>query len=149
MKRIPLAILVFIMLSGAAHAQTYSIDWHKISGGGAGADSNAVYSLTGSIGQQDAGIATNSGVYSITGGFEAVFAIETPGAPVLSLNLTATNSVIVSWPSPSSGFNLQATSDLNSTNWAAASQTVTDTGAVKYIIVNPTSGSLFFRLKSP
>jgi hypothetical protein len=149
MKKVPLAILVSIMLTGAAHAQTYSIDWHKISGGGAGADGNAVYSLTGSIGQQDAGSATNSGVYSITGGFEAVFAIQTPGAPALSLNLTATNTVIVSWPSPSSGFNLQTITDLGSTNWTATSQTVIDTGAVKYIIVNPSSGRLFFRLKSP
>jgi hypothetical protein len=53
-----------LVLSGAAtHAQTYSIDWFTIDGGG-GTRTGGVYSATGKIGQPDAGGPMTNGLYS-------------------------------------------------------------------------------------
>ena len=77
----------------------YSIDWYSIDGGG-GTSTGGVYTVSGTIGQPDAG-AMSGGNYTLQGGFWAVIAaVQTPGAPTLSIRMTATNSVIVSWPAP-------------------------------------------------
>jgi hypothetical protein len=130
----------------AASAQ-YAINWHKVSGGG-GTITGAVYSVSGTVGQQDAGGPMTGVSYSLTGGFWALFSVvQTPGAPSLSIILTSTNTVIVYWPSPSTGFNLQQNNDLNTANWVTPAQTVTDNGSIKYIIVNPPVGNRLYRLK--
>jgi len=43
-------------------AQPYSIDWHKVSGGG-GTSTGGVYSVSGTIGQHDAGGPMIGGAY--------------------------------------------------------------------------------------
>src|ERR1035438_20504 len=77
-------ILVFLILALVAHAQEYSIDWYKVSGGG-GASTGGVYSVSGTIGQHDAGGPMTGGNYSLTGGFWALYAVQTPGAPLLAI----------------------------------------------------------------
>jgi hypothetical protein len=145
------ASLVFLAAAIIASAQQYSIGWSKIAGGG-GTSTNAQYSVSGTIGQPDAG-SMSGGNYTLTGGFWGVIAaVQTPGAPVLGIQLTTTNTVLVYWPSPSIGFNLQANPSVapaNNGNWAAPPQSVTDNGTIKYIIVNPPVGENFYRLKSP
>ena len=86
------------------------------------------------------------GNFSLTGGFWALYAVQTPGAPVLSIKLTTTNTAQVYWPSPSTGFNLQVNTNLASANWITPSETVQDNGTIKYIIVNPPAGNRFYRL---
>jgi hypothetical protein len=131
-----------------AYGQSYSIDWYKVSGGG-GTSTGGVYSVNGTIGQHDAGGPMTGGNYSLTGGFWALYAVQTPGAPILSIKLTTTNATMVYWPSPSTGFNLQANSNLTTTNWATPAETVQDNGTIKYIIVNPPTGNRFYRLFKP
>jgi hypothetical protein len=59
-----------------------------------------VYSVSGTIGQPD-GATMSGGNYSLTGSFWSLFAaVQTPGAPVLTITLTTTNTVMVYWPSP-------------------------------------------------
>jgi hypothetical protein len=70
-------------------------------------------------------------------------------APALAVSLTTTNSAMVSWPSPSTGWNLQQNTNPATANWTTPPETVTDNGTIKYIIVNPPTGNLFFRLSSP
>ena len=55
----------------ALPAQTYSIDWYKVAGGG-GTSTGGVYSVSGTAGQQDAGGPMTNGQYSVTGGFWAL-----------------------------------------------------------------------------
>ena len=56
------------------------------------------------------------GNYSLDGGFWGIIAaVQTPGAPLLSITRSG-NSVIVSWPSPSTGFTLQQNSNVANTN---------------------------------
>jgi hypothetical protein len=73
--------------------------------------------------------------------------VQTPGAPSLSIILTSTNTVIVYWPSPSTGFNLQQNNDLNTANWVTPAETVMDNGSIKYIVVNPPVGSRYYRFE--
>ena len=89
------------------------------------------------------------GNFSLVGGFWSLFAVQTPGAPLLTIQLTATNTALVLWPSPSIGFTLQQNTDLNTTNWTTASQTVTDNGTNRFIVVNPPVGNRFYRLVKP
>ena len=148
-----IAILAFalvsrLLLSTDAMAQSYSIDWYKVSGGG-GTSTGGTYSVSGTIGQHDAGGPLTGGNYSLTGGFWALYAVQTPGAPVLSIKLTTTNTAQVYWPSPSTGFNLQVNTNLATTNWITPAESVTDNGTIKFIIVNPPTGNRFYRLKNP
>jgi hypothetical protein len=132
----------------SAHGQSYSIDWFTIDGGG-GTSSGGQYSITGTIGQPDAGHMAG-GNYTLDGGFWGIIAaVQSPGAPLLTVVRSTTNTVVISWPSPSMGFNLQANADMATTNWVAPSETVTDNGTIKFIIVSPPTGNRFYRLKSP
>ena len=49
-----------------------------------------------------------------------------PGAPHLTIYHTTTNTVVVSWPSPSTDFLLQHNSSLSSTNWMAPVEAIAD-----------------------
>ena len=85
MKKLLLIISVWIA-PVCVFAQTYSIDWHQIAGGG-GAGTGGAYEVSGTIGQHDAGGALNGGQYSLTGGFwSLVNVVQTPGAPLLSID---------------------------------------------------------------
>src|SRR5580704_7953423 len=81
-----------------ALGQSYSISWYKVSGGGgSSASTNGQYSVSGTIGQQDASGAMTGGSFSLTGGFWSIYALQTPGLPSLSIRVVAPGSVVVSW----------------------------------------------------
>ena len=66
------------------------------------------------------------------------------------LTITRSNNVvIVSWPSPSTGFSLQQNNQLNTTNWVTPTETVNDTGTIKFITADHPVGSRFYRLFKP
>jgi hypothetical protein len=131
----------------AAHAQ-YSIDWFTIDGGG-GTSTGGVYSVSGTIGQPDAGT-MSGGNFSLTGGFWSFLStVQTAGAPLLTISLTTSNTAMVSWPSSSAGFTLQQnTNSVASPNWGNVPTTPTDNGTIKYIIVSPPVGNRFYRLSN-
>jgi hypothetical protein len=142
--------LSFALLLAAivVHAQQYSVDWYKISGGG-GTSTGSVYSVSGTIGQPDAGGAMSGGQYSVTGGFWSLISIvQTAGAPTLTVT-HAGNNVTVSWPSSSTGFQLQQISNLATTNWTTSGFSISDDGTNKSITIASPTGNLFFRLKHP
>lgn len=137
-----------LLISLAANAQNYSINWYKVAAGG-GTSTGGVYSVSGTIGQHDAGGPMTGGTYSLTGGFWALYAIQSAGAPLLSITFTSTNTAMVSWPYPSVGYSLQVSTNLNGSNWTTPPQTVNNNGTINYIIVNPPTGKQFYRLKNP
>jgi len=138
-----------LALGLAAFAQDYRIDWWTVDGGG-GTSTGGVYAVSGTIGQPEAGGPMIGGNYTLTGGFWSLLAIvQTPGAPLLTITRTATNTVVVSWPSPSTGWQLQQNADLNTINWVTPPETVTDDGSTKSIVVNPPVGNRFYRLFKP
>src|SRR2546430_1488715 len=82
MLRLLLCFLVTALCLRAS-AQSYSIDWYKIAGGG-GTSTGATYQVTGTIGQPDAGATMAGGNYSVTGGFWSLISVvQTSGAPTL------------------------------------------------------------------
>ncbi|HEX3625372.1 MAG TPA: hypothetical protein VH280_08105 [Verrucomicrobiae bacterium] len=65
----------------------------------------------------------------------------------LKISLTATNTVVILWPYPSAGWNLQQNSGTATTNWVTPPETINNDGTNNFIIVSPQSGTLFYRLK--
>ncbi len=131
-----------------AVAQSYNISWYKIAGGG-GTSTGGAFSLSGTIGQPDAGHMAGEN-YTIDGGFWGIFAaVQTPGAPLLSIT-SAVPKVIVSWPSASTGFRLLQNPVINNTNWTVVTNPVVVSNSFNTVTLTPASGTtLFFRLISP
>ncbi len=150
MKTTSCILLLCVCTCLGALAQTYSIDWFTIDGGG-GTSTGGVYSLTGTIGQADAGATMRGGNFALDGGFwSLIAAVQTPGAPLLTISRTATNTIAVSWPSPSTGFQLQQnTNGVATVNWSNVPGTIQDNGTTKYLIVNPPIGNRYYRLLRP
>lgn len=139
-------LLLALALPVAVRAQSYSIDWWSIDGGG-GTSTGAVYSVSGTIGQPDAGH-MSGGNYKVDGGFwSLIAAVQTPGAPMLSITRLG-NSVIVSWPSPSTGFGLQQNGNVaNPNGWSIFEGTISDNGSTRSVTITSPMGNLCFRLK--
>jgi hypothetical protein len=130
------------------HAQSYSVDWYKISGGG-GSSTGGIYSVSGTIGQPDASAAMSGGNYSVAGGFWALInVVQTPGAPTLYIS-HASNTVTVYWQDVA-GWNLVQSGNLTTPigSWSASSSPTLTSGTNYLNLTNP-AGNLFFRLKNP
>jgi len=78
---------------------------------------------------------------------QAVFALNAP-LPPLSIQLTSTNTVVISWPASSTGFSLQQNNSLNAATWSAVTNTIVVTNGEMQVILPPTGGTQFYRLKS-
>ena len=142
-----LGAVVSSRLVASVWAADYSLDWQTIDGGG-GTSTGGVYSVTGTIGQPDAGT-MSGGNYTLAGGFWGVVsAVQTPGAPLLTITLNPQLSTInVSWPSPSTGWNLQQnTNSVSSLNWSNVTSGILDDNTTRTLIVNPPTGNRFYRL---
>jgi len=131
----------------SANAQNYSIDWYKISGGG-GTSSNGQYTVSGTIGQHDAGGPMTGGNYSLTGGFWALISVvQTPGAPTLHISHPG-STVTVFWQDVA-GWHLQQNNNLAApTGWVDSTGVTTSSGTNYLNLVSPT-GQVFFRLINP
>jgi len=71
-------------------------------------------------------------------------------SPLLSIWRTTTNTVVVSWPSPSTGWTLQQnTNSVSSVNWCNVTSGIQDNGATKSLIVSPPVGNRFYRMYKP
>lgn len=143
-----LGILFTVVLATASRAQTYSIDWHKIAGGG-GTSTGGVYSVSGTIGQPDASSAMNGGNFSVSGGFWSLSVVQTVGAPALRIFLTNSNHAIIAWPAPSAGFRLQQNSTLSTTNWLSLTNIPESVGSENQITISAPIGNRYFRLSNP
>ena len=149
LSRKPPLPFILILLSGmtvSLFAQSYSIDWQKIAGGG-GTSTGGVYSVSGTIGQPDAGGPMTGGSYSLSGGFWSLISVvQTPGAPPLAISHAA-STVTVYWHNVS-GWTLQQNSSVTAPlGWSASSGVTTANGTNYLNLVSPT-GNLFFRLSN-
>ena len=136
------ATLAMFSLAWGLRSQDYSIDWHKIAGGG-GTSTNGQFTLSGTIGQHDAGGPMTNGQYSLTGGFWVLpQAVQTEGAPILTIVPAGAGLAQVSW-TPDTGTNwvLQETLSLAPTNWVNAAS-----GSTNPVVVPATLPTKFYRL---
>src|ERR1044071_1961748 len=137
-------ILVPVLLMALASAltldaQNYKIDWYTIDGGG-GTSSGGPYSLSGTIGQPDAGI-LSGGNYVLQGGFwGGVFAVQQVGAPTLHIERVGSN-VLISWDPPTPGFFLQESATIAPATWSNSAS-----GSANPTTAPATIGNRFYRL---
>jgi len=125
----------------SAKAQSYSIDWFTIGGGG-GASSGDSYTLNGTIGQPDAGTLSGGG-YALQGGFwPGIVVPSTTGAPTLFI-LSSGNNVVISWSPTTPGFTLEETESLSLPAWTPAP------GGNPTPPITVASGTKFYRLRKP
>lgn len=146
---LPIALSAFSLLAivGGVSAQSFSIDWHTISGGG-GTSTRGVFAVSGTVGQPDANAQTvASGNFSLTGGFWSIFAVQTPEAPLLSVERQGAN-VRVFWPLPATGFVLDQS--LTATGaWSQVSFPYATNATGISISVPTPAGNRFYRLRKP
>lgn len=104
-----------------------------------------VSSLSGNV------ISLNWAGGDVTSGqnLQAVFNVNLPPSPLLSVQITPTNAVVISWPDPSTGFNLQQNSGFNPANWVNVANTPIVANGLKQVVVSPPVGTQFYRLKYP
>ena len=142
MKRSLTSLLLLTGLSSAP-AQ-YAIDWSKIAGGG-GTSTGGVYSVSGTIGQPDAGGPMTNGQYSVTGGFWVLpQAVQTEGAPTLTIAKGAPGFANISWTPASTNWVLQERVNLTSGIWINS-----PSGATNPIVVPANLPTKFYRLVKP
>jgi hypothetical protein len=141
-----LACILLAAFALFAQAQ-YSINWSTIDSGG-GHSSGGPYALAGTIGQPDA--ATSSGgAYTLHGGFwSALAVVASEGAPALRLIRSGSN-VILAWPNPSTGFQLQESPSLVAPNWTDVNTAPGIAGDEKQVSQPIIPGTRFYRLRKP
>jgi hypothetical protein len=144
------AALICLLTSVPGWTQSYSIDWSTIDGGG-GTSTGGVFTISGTIGQPDAGT-MSGGNFTLQGGFWGVIAaVQNPPAPYLSVLRTATNTVLVSWPGPEAGWKLQATTNLAAKPlvWTEIAPPYQTSGTDLYYVEPLPVGNKFYRLHKP
>jgi hypothetical protein len=138
-----LFLLLSLLIPAVSFAQQYSIDWDKVAGGG-GTSTGGVYAVSGTIGQPDASTPMTGGNYSLTGGFWALYAVQTPGAPTLIITHSG-NQAVVSWDPSVTGWTLQTNNNLAAGVWGNYLGSIVNNSATNL----PPEGNLFFRLSHP
>lgn len=144
------ALLFALSAASPALAQNFAVDRFVLTGGG-GTSASSSFSLTGTIGQPDAGAKLTGGQYTMDTGFwSAAIAVQTAGAPRLSVVRVGGN-VIISWPSADSvGFIVEQSGTPGTlASWSTSGATLTDNGTTKSMTVPATPGYKFFRLRKP
>jgi hypothetical protein len=125
--------------------QPYSIDWFKVAGGG-GTSTNGQYAVSGTAGQPDSGTMTG-GNYTVDGGFWGIIApLQSPGAPILRLTVTATNTVVIAWLAPSTGFTLQHNPAVGNATWTAVTNAPAVVDTENQVTLPRPPGNHFYRL---
>jgi hypothetical protein len=142
-SRVLAPVVVTLLTLMGANGQGYTVDWYTVDGGG-GTSANGLYTVTGTIGQPDAGAMTD-GYYRVDSGFWSLIAPGAPlGAPVLTITLAGGN-VIVEWPVEFSGFGLQGNGVLGTANWVYLTNAPTEADG-RWQIALPATGKQFYRL---
>lgn len=141
MKKIILSLLAGIAACGAS--DPYSIDWFKSAGGG-GTSTGGAYSVSGTIGQPDAGT-MSGGPFTLTGGFWALpVAVQSSNAPTLLIISGAPGFATISWTPATPGFVLQVSDTLTPPAWTNALSAATNP-----VSIPATLPARFYRLNRP
>ena len=116
--RVALLLLAACTAGGIGlKAQSYSIDWHKVAAGG-GTSTNGQFTLSGTIGQSDAGESMANARYRLAGGFWALpTLLQTPGAPTLHITSSSPGWVTLWWQATAPDYILQESANLAPPQW--------------------------------
>ena len=155
LTRVSTALLLGLLFQTVAPAQVYSIDWYRIAGGG-GTSTDGFYAVTGTLGQSEAGVTMDDGIFSLTGGaqFESAGS-DLPPIPLRIVRLTpfvnpggVREVHIAMVGTPGHAFQLQFISELAPTIlWADLGVHVlaSDQGIIDFVDPDP-PGVRFYRV---
>ena len=148
---IPVLVAVAgVWLAATSHAQSgghFDLSWSTLGGGG-GVSSNGRFTMSGTVGQPDAG-SLSGGAFKIEGGFWSGITVdETTAGPVLKIRLTRGGQAILSWPLSAQDYTLEeAAGAVPPIRWTRATQTVVDT-STEHTVTVPAAGVIqCYRLK--
>ena len=135
---------LLVTLPPSLAAQSYAINWFTIDGGG-GTSAGGPYSVSGTIGQPDAGGPMTNGRFAVTGGFWVLpTAIQTEGAPTLTIAVAGAGLAQISWTPVSASWVLQERASLTSGDW-----TNSPSGFTNPVVVPAALPMKFYRLFKP
>ena len=108
MKLTRLLFLSLVCPALAGAAEDLSIDWYTVAGGG-GSTSAGEFSVSGTVGQPEAGmLMAYCCRLSLFGGYWSQFIdVNQPDGPRLCLHFTPTNTFLLSWPAYHADYLLQ------------------------------------------
>jgi hypothetical protein len=142
-------VVALVCLVPGLRAQSFSLDWFSVDGGG-GTSSGGGYSVSGTIGQPDAGV-MSGGSFTLQGGFWSLpSTAPLAGAPTLSV--TQSDGVVrIAWAHTATGWVLESTPALSGVGlaWTPVNLSYQNDGSNFYLTFNAPSGDLFFRLRNP
>lgn len=145
LRTLAIATALGLLLPGPASllAQPYAIAAHSTAPGGTSAGGR--YALTGTIAQPEAGTPLVGGTYAVTGGLLALpIAVQTPGAPVLTIRPGTPGFATISWQPATAGYVLQESSSLTPAAWQNSAS-----GAQNPTIVGASLTRNYYRLNKP
>ncbi len=118
----PVMALALILTASGVGAQPYELDWWTVDGGGAMNGTGGAYTLSGTVGQPDAGGPYTGAPYTLHSGFWAIAASGSIG-PQADLSITKTDGAASAIPGQTVTYTMVAT---NAGPSAASNATVTD-----------------------
>jgi hypothetical protein len=126
---------------------SYDLEWSTIDSGG-GTSSGGRYSLTGVIGQPDAGQLTG-GDFTLEGGFLCELGIPVnDNGPLLKIRRAAALGFAeLYWPVEVKGFTLEATTDLSNVPWGLMEGEGIDS-STEHVVTVPIIANRYFRLRA-
>jgi hypothetical protein len=131
-------------------AQDFTLEASAISGGG-GQSSSSDFELAATIGQVDAG-SMSGGDFALDGGFWSIIAaVETQGAPTLTISASG-DQVTISWPDAgSAGFALEVANALATppatTSWTHVNVAPQTNNGIESVQLPLAEGPQFYRLQ--
>jgi hypothetical protein len=144
-----LLLLALGVTAVSASGQQFEINWFTIDGGG-GTSTGGAYTLSGTIGQPDAG-RMSGGNHILAGGF---WSVQQTGLPPLNLKQRSGN-LVLSWPADASGVVVQSATQLarDRTEWAVFTGNPVRVGDEFELVIGPAitppNPIRFFRLHRP
>jgi len=134
------------LLTWTVVSQPFEINWYTVDGGG-GTSTGGPFTLSGTVGQPDAG-ALAGGSYTLVGGFWSL-APAAPVSPALYASL-AGGEIEISWTAAASGFVLEETPRIGSDAvWQAADGTLVRRGDEMVFHAPAGVGERYYRLRRP
>ncbi len=123
----------------------YSITWQTTDGGGS-RSTGGTFALSSTAGQPEASPEpATGGSFALTGGFWSFLAVQTPGAPLISVERLEAD-MRVFWPRPATGFVLDQSLTVTGTWSQVAFPYTTNATDISITVLAPT-GHRFYRLR--
>ncbi len=142
------AALLWVGASAVSWAQSYSIDSYTVAPGGV-ESAPPGYRLDAMIGSWASAGPISNGNYLLSGDVLTDATPAQPPGPTLQVKLSSANTILISWPSASTGWILQANTVLASTGWTTVTGAVNDDGTRQSLVASLSGSTTFYRLQHP